>query len=111
MGKAGDAASPWMSKLERYTYKMLPGDILINPPLFWHGIINEAEDEDGLVIGVPTRYGADKQTVVATFTNNLPLAMLQVMTMVKNNGVNFVTNLGKSDAKYNLEGDRKARMK
>ena len=40
VGKNGESASPWMEKLERYTAVLNPGDVLINPPWFWHGILN-----------------------------------------------------------------------
>ena len=32
VGKDGGEVSPWMSKLERYTAVLNPGDVLINPP-------------------------------------------------------------------------------
>lgn len=35
-----------------------PGDVLINPPWYWHGILNLGDRSKGdLVIGSPTRYG------------------------------------------------------
>jgi hypothetical protein len=36
VGKNGDKMSPWMNKLERYTVTLQPGDLLMNPPWFWH---------------------------------------------------------------------------
>jgi hypothetical protein len=36
VGKMGETASPWMSKIERYTATLRPGDAVINPPWFWH---------------------------------------------------------------------------
>lgn len=49
-------ASSYLTKLERYTVILEPGDILLNPPWIWHGIKNLGEDPNSLVIGVPTRY-------------------------------------------------------
>jgi uncharacterized RmlC-like cupin family protein len=36
VGKNGEKMSPWMNKLERYTVTLQPGDLLMNPPWFWH---------------------------------------------------------------------------
>lgn len=52
----GGVPSDYMEKLERYTVVLNPGDVLLNPAWFWHGIKNLGEDPDELVIGVPTRY-------------------------------------------------------
>lgn len=52
----GGVPSPHMNKLVRYTVSLDPGDVLLNPAWFWHGIKNLGEDPDELVIGVPTRY-------------------------------------------------------
>jgi hypothetical protein len=57
IGKTGDP-SPWWNKLERYTSTLNPGDVLINPPWFWHGIQNLGEP-DKLVIGSPVRFGGE----------------------------------------------------
>jgi hypothetical protein len=57
VGKGGAAPSPWLSKLVRYTTVLHPGDVLINPPWFWHGILNLGDKEKhDLVIGSPVRY-------------------------------------------------------
>jgi hypothetical protein len=42
---------------------------LINPPWFWHGIINQGEASNELVIGVPTRYGGMTSSVAAFKSN------------------------------------------
>jgi hypothetical protein len=56
IGKGGAEQSYWFKKLERYTVTLEPGDILLNPPWVWHGILNLADGPDDLVIGIPTRY-------------------------------------------------------
>lgn len=50
--------SPWFRKVTRYTTVLNPGDVLINPPWFWHGIKNLGEP-DKLVIGSPVRFGGE----------------------------------------------------
>jgi len=58
IGKEGRAPSPWLSKVVRYTTVLNPGDVLVNPPWFWHGILNLGNRSNGdLVIGAPSRYG------------------------------------------------------
>jgi hypothetical protein len=68
VGKGGVAPSPWLSKIERYTSVLNPGDVLVNPPFFWHGIINLGNEND-LVIGAPSRYGAGEATQAGIRTN------------------------------------------
>mmetsp|Transcript_23654 Transcript_23654/g.34687 ORF Transcript_23654/g.34687 Transcript_23654/m.34687 type:complete len:356 (-) Transcript_23654:178-1245(-) len=69
VGKNGEAVSPWMNKIERYTAVLNPGDVLINPPWFWHGILNLGEKSNDLVVGVPTRYGG-RPSIVAAMKSN-----------------------------------------
>jgi hypothetical protein len=40
VGKGNETESAWMKKLTRFTAVLEPGDVLINPPWFWHGILN-----------------------------------------------------------------------
>jgi hypothetical protein len=57
VGKEKDSPSPWFNKIERYTAVLNPGDVLINPPWFWHGIINLGNRENNdLIVGAPSRY-------------------------------------------------------
>lgn len=51
----GNVTDPVVKKLLRYTAVLEPGDLLINPPWFWHAI----ENIDSFTIGVPSRYGGD----------------------------------------------------
>jgi len=70
VGKGGQQMSPWMKKVERYTTTLNPGDVLVNPPWFWHGIINLGDKENNdLVIGSPTRYGAKLASAAGFKTN------------------------------------------
>lgn len=84
VGKNGEKMSPWMNKLERYTATLHAGDVLINPPWFWHGILNEGA-KDELVIGVPTRY-AGTEGVRAAMKSNLVLSLIAVATILKQYG-------------------------
>ena len=70
VGKGGAKPSPWLEKVERYTSVLNPGDVLVNPPWFWHGIINLGDkDKNELVIGAPSRYGAGEATKAGIKTN------------------------------------------
>jgi hypothetical protein len=42
IGKNNDM-SPWFIKVKRFTSTLNPGDVLINPPWFWHGVLNLGE--------------------------------------------------------------------
>lgn len=108
VGKFDTDPSPWMNKLERYTagkylsihiiyhgqfsfsvnmfrsffFAVLePGDILINPPFFWHGILNLGSDPDELVIGVPTRYSGPRG-VLAALRSDPVLTVVAAATML-----------------------------
>lgn len=69
VGKGKEKESEWMNKLVRYTAVLQPGDVLINPPWFWHGILNSAGNPKDLIVGVPTRYGG-KDGVLAALRSN-----------------------------------------
>jgi hypothetical protein len=89
IGKGGDEPSPWLSKLERYTAILNPGDALINPPWYWHAIHNlpdENESEsDNLVIGVPTRYGGP-ECVKAALRSDPVLSLVAFGKIIKDYG-------------------------
>lgn len=57
VGKGGEQPSPWLNKIIRYTSVVNAGDVLINPPWFWHGILNLGDPKKDIVIGSPVRYG------------------------------------------------------
>jgi hypothetical protein len=60
VGIHNGTATPSIQKLTRYTVTLRPGDVLINPPWFWHAVENTLSgDQEGLIVGVPTRYLVD----------------------------------------------------
>lgn len=70
VGKGGEEPSPWLSKLVRYTTVLSPGDVLLNPPWYWHGIINQGvPGSQDLVIGSPVRFSKDAARNAAFKTN------------------------------------------
>lgn len=79
VGKGNEEKSPWFNKLTRYSTTLQPGDLLINPPWFWHGIINDGKEGD-LVIGVPTRYGG-KGGIRAAIRSNWYLSVIAIATI------------------------------
>lgn len=101
VGKQGATPSPWLNKLVRYTSTLEPGDVLFNPPWFWHGILNLGSVEDNdLVIGVPTRYGKGS-TVQAAIRSNPILTVNSFITIFRNHG----TNIFKPGFNINLQGE------
>jgi hypothetical protein len=56
----GNVSDPIVNKLERYTAVLEPGDVVMNPPWFWHAV----ENLDPFTIGSPARY-ADKDARAA----------------------------------------------
>jgi hypothetical protein len=56
----GNVSDPMVQKLERYTTVLEPGDVVMNPPWFWHAV----ENLDPFTIGSPARY-ADKDARAA----------------------------------------------
>jgi len=113
VGKNGETPSPWLNRLERYTSVLYPGDVLINPPYCWHGILNLGEPGD-LVIGVPTRY-AGKVPTVAAFRTNFLFNLVTGLTILKQYGslenYNKVVDDGGDLLEDKIEANRKARMK
>jgi hypothetical protein len=76
IGKGDEEPSPWLGKIQRYTVTLNPGDVLLNPPWFWHGIKNFADEKDGLVIGVPTRYGSSDVLRMPSLRSNFLLSVI-----------------------------------
>jgi len=107
VGKDGEQESPWMSKLERYTSTLYPGDVLINPPWFWHGILNLGDQSSDLVIGVPTRYNSGS-VILTAFRSNPILTALAVAVVFYNNARNGFQSFG--DVEDKIQANRVARM-
>lgn len=109
VGKNGETESPWMNKLERYTAVLNPGDVLINPPWFWHGILNQGESDDSLVVGVPTRYGGKPSNIAALKSNPFMTVFALAVIYVKYGGPEkFKSAADVLEDKINA--NRKARM-
>ncbi len=118
VGKDGEQESAWLKKLERYTAVLYPGDVLINPPWFWHGILNVPNDGNiskvenhpdlvtDLVIGVPTRYQGIQGFVAAVRSN--PMLTLTAFGVM---AYNKATGLSKGSLEQKINDNRVARMK
>ena len=101
IGKGSDTISPWVSKLERYVVTLQPGDVLLSPPWYWHGVKNEfihptsaptdtasASDIQRLVIGVPTRYATP--LFASAFKNNWLLTTIGIMSLAQEHGLQYI---------------------
>jgi hypothetical protein len=74
----GNVTDPIVAKLERYTAVLEPGDVVMNPPWFWHAV----ENLDRFTIGSPARYadaGANTARRVAPGLTNIMFAHM-IMT-------------------------------
>jgi hypothetical protein len=99
IGKNDEPASPWLSKLVRYTTVLNPGDVLFNPPWYWHGIHNldpMTNTASDLVIGSPVRYSRDINRKAA-FKTNFFYTCHSLMILYYRYGANVVdsSNMGK----------------
>eukprot|EP01035_Chromulina_nebulosa_P024835 gene24835-32347_t len=108
VGKEGGTPSPWMTKLERYTSVLHPGDVLINPPWFWHGIVNLGDAQDKrLVVGCPSRYSAGSTGKPALLNN--PLFTFNAMvTIIKKYGLRQSLS-GKVNLQADIANNRRGR--
>lgn len=109
VGKDGGAMSPWFNKLERYGAWLEPGDVLINPPWFWHGILNDAKSEKDLIIGVPTRYGGPKGVRAAFMSNPFMTVFALSVIAVKYGGPEGF-KAGGDVLEDKINANRKSRM-
>lgn len=107
VGKEGKAVSPWMSKLERYTAVVNPGDVLINPPWFWHGILNMGEPGQP-VIGCPSRY-ARGTLMKSAFRSNWFLQTIGLACLVKKYGWSVLQVGAKFELQRAITDNRKVR--
>jgi hypothetical protein len=109
VGKEGGTMSPWMSKLERYTTVLNPGDVLINPPWFWHGIINLGDRKDKkLVIGAPSRYGQG-HSVKAGFRSNFVFNINAIIFLARKYGFKMLN--GEFKLQNEIANNRRDREK
>lgn len=90
VGKGDEVESPWLKKVIRYTAVLGPGDVLVNPPWYWHGILNLGNEENhDLIIGTPTRYKGEFQ-FKAAFRNNIMFTMNFVGVMLRRYGLDLL---------------------
>lgn len=102
VGKNNTTPSPWLSKLTRYTAVLNAGDVLINPPWFWHGIDNLGDASKGdLVIGSPVRYGGKAKGVKAAFFNHPVYTLNSFVQLYRKYGLAAL----KPGFKINLQSD------
>lgn len=99
VGRMGGEPSPWLNKIERYTAVLSPGDVLVNPPWFWHGILNLGKENE-LVIGAPSRYGKG-ETLKAAIKSNPLFTVNAIITLARNYGLKALS----PDFKINLQSD------
>lgn len=105
----GEAISPWVEKLVRYTTVLNPGDVLINPPWFWHAIINQGSVEDNeLVIGSPSRYGKGV-TLKAAFKSNTALTLNALWMLYYKYGLKVFDPNYKLDLQKDIADNRRNR--
>lgn len=109
VGKSGEQESPWMKKIERYTAVLQPGDVLINPPWFWHGIVNQGESADSLVVGVPTRYSGPASIKAAFMSNPFMTLFAGAVIYIKYGGPEQFKAQG-DILEDKINANRKARM-
>jgi hypothetical protein len=106
IGKGDDVQSPWLKKLNRWEVTLNPGDVLLNPPWVWHGIVNTGGGEGGLSVGVPTRYAVEKMT--PSFKNNWLFSIIGVACISWNYGLDKFTSSAEA-AQDGIERARNAR--
>lgn len=108
IGKGNEDPSPWLSKIQRFTVTLEPGDVLLNPAWFWHGIENLPFEDgsDSLVIGVPTRY--KNKYALPAFKNNWLFSLIGLTMISKNYGYSQFTS-DPSNLQNGIEKARNAR--
>lgn len=105
IGKGNDSPSPWLSKLKRWEVVLNPGDVLLNPPWIWHGILNVEGGEGGLSVGVPSRYNAK---MMPALKNNFLFSVIGIACISWNFGYDKFTSSAES-AQAGIEKARNAR--
>lgn len=107
VGKSDGEPSPWLDKIERYTAILNPGDVLINPPWFWHGILNLGTDNE-LIIGAPSRYGKGV-TFKAALLSNPVFTLNAVVTLARRYGLQALHPDWKLDLQADIANNRRDR--
>lgn len=105
VGKNGEQSSVWMQKLVRYTATLNPGDVLINPPWFWHGILNLGKKSNDLVIGCPTRFQGVQGFIAAMRSN--PVLTISAFAVIFRN---VLARGVEGDLEDRIQANRAARM-
>lgn len=104
--------SAWFGKLERYSITLNPGDVLYNPPWYWHGVINfpaEGQDsEHSINIGVPSRYRKG-DTIMAAFRVNFVLTCVTYATLIHRLGFAWMDPNWRLQLQNQIAGNRAER--
>lgn len=109
VGKDGKIESPWLKKLERYTTTVHPGDVLINPPWFWHGTYNLGNASD-VIVGCPSRYGRGN-VLSAAFKVNFLMTAVGIGSLVKKYGVGVLNPVSEFKLQKYIAANRDIRTK
>jgi hypothetical protein len=111
IGKDGNKASPWLTKLVRYTIVLNPGDVLINPPWFWHGVLNlqDKENKKDLVIGSPVRYSKNA-AAKASYSTNLLYTLNTFALLLRRYGLKVLDPDFKFNLQQDIAGNRRTRQ-
>lgn len=99
--------SPYFNKIQRYTVTLNPGDVLLNPPWFWHGIKNLDDGETELVVGTPTRYRTPY--ALPAFKNNPILTSIALRAITKRFGSLDMFTSSPANLQNGIEFARNAR--
>ncbi len=97
-----------MKKIERYTAVVNPGDVVVNPPWFWHGILNQGTpyNNSNIVIGCPSRY-AKGELLKAGFKSNYFMTIVGIGSLVKKYGFQVLLPSTKMDLQKQIASNRK----
>jgi hypothetical protein len=111
IGKDGNKASPWLTKLVRYTIVLNPGDVLVNPPWFWHGVLNlqDKENKQDLVIGSPVRYSKNA-AAKASYSTNLLYTLNTFALLLRRYGLKVLDPDFKFNLQQDIAGNRRTRQ-
>lgn len=90
IGKGDQEQAPWLVKLDRWEVTLNPGDVLLNPPWVWHGVMNVEGGESGLTVGVPTRYAVKR--MLPSIKNNWLFSAIGIACISWNYGIDKFTS-------------------